>query len=121
MWTHLLILFVIVLLFIRRMGEHFDTSCPTESKDHPPQISEPKIEIPKIGYCPTLTCPDCSCPDMSKYTLKSSIPACAVCPDMKEYVHKTALPDMTDYVLKSTIIPCNTCVKRKCKKSKKDS
>jgi hypothetical protein len=53
-----------------------------------------------------LVCPPCAKPDLSKYILKSSIPAPTRCPDLSNYMLKTECPpvaDLSKYVLKSSI------------------
>jgi len=53
-----------------------------------------------------LVCPPCTSPDLSKYVLKSSIPAQQRCPDLTNYMLKTECPptpDLSKYVLKSSI------------------
>ena len=54
--------------------------------------------------CPP--CAPCREPDLSKYVLKSSVPPCASCPDMNNYMLKTECPptpDLSKYVLKSSV------------------
>ena len=53
-----------------------------------------------------LVCPPCTSPDLTKYVLKSSIPAQQRCPDLTNYMLKTECPptpDLSKYVLKSSI------------------
>ena len=53
-----------------------------------------------------LVCPPCVKPDLSKYVLKSSLPAPTRCPDLSNYMLKTEcppVPDLSKYVLKSSI------------------
>jgi hypothetical protein len=64
------------------------------------------------GFTSTANCNQCGAPgcppvpDMSKYVLKTSIPAPSQCPDMTLYMLKTEcppVPDLSQYVLKSSI------------------
>ena len=52
-------------------------------------------------------------PDMDKYVLRSTIQACPKPTDMSQYVKKTCIkpnkcPDMDKYVLKTSVPPCDT-------------
>jgi hypothetical protein len=61
---------------------------------------------PDSATASRLVCPPCSSPDLSKYVLKSSIPAQQRCPDLTNYMLKTECPptpDLSKYVLKSSI------------------
>ena len=66
---------------------------------------------PSISSSPTtlasrLVCPPCTTPDLTKYVLKSSVPAPQRCPDLTNYMLKTEcppVPDLSKYVLKSSI------------------
>lgn len=58
------------------------------------------------GVASRLVCPPCTKPDLSKYVLKSSIPAPTRCPDLSNYMLKTEcppVPDLSKYVLKSSV------------------
>ncbi len=69
--------------------------------------------------CPP--CPPQKEPDMSRYVLKSSVPPCPACPDLRNYMLKTEcppVPDLSNYVLKSSI-PKNGPVILDCSKCKK--
>jgi len=53
-----------------------------------------------------LVCPPCKAQDLSKYVLKSSVPACPTLPDLSNYMLKTEcppVPDLSKYVLKASI------------------
>ncbi len=67
--------------------------------------------------------PPCRQPDMSRYVLKSTVPACPQMPDLSQYVLKSEVPpvpDLSNYVLKSSIptpqpviLDCSKCNKPK--------
>jgi hypothetical protein len=93
----LLVGVVIGIAFRRSMFEGFRDSCDRES------------------------CPPCKQPDMSRYVLKSTVPACPVQPDLSQYILKSEVPpvpDLSNYVLKSSIpkpqpviLDCTKCNK----------
>jgi hypothetical protein len=59
---------------------------------------------PTCNQCGAAACPPV--PDLSKYVLKTSIPAPSRCPDMSQYMLKTEcppVPDLSQYVLKSSV------------------
>jgi len=67
------------------------------------------------------TCPPCRQPDLSRYVLKSTVPACPSLPDLSQYILKSQVPpvpDLSNYVLKSSIpkpqpviLDCSKCNK----------
>ena len=69
--------------------------------------------------CGKETCPACREPDLSRYVLKSTVPACPQMPDLSNYILKSEVPpvpDLSNYVLKSSIpkpqpviLDCSKC------------
>ena len=69
--------------------------------------------------CNRATCPPCREPDLSRYVLKSTVPACPRMPDLSNYILKSEVPpvpDLSNYVLKSSIpkpqpviLDCSKC------------
>ena len=58
----------------------------------------------ECGMTPSDSCPPM--PDLSKYVLKTSIPPCAVAPNMDNYMLKSEcppVPDLSQYVMKSSV------------------
>lgn len=105
-------LIVVVFIFGLSLGysrtninEHFVAGIPICA-----DCSKPAPQCTCSGSSSTtasrLVCPPCSKPDLSKYVLKSSIPAPTRCPDLSNYMLKTEcppVPDLSKYVLKSSI------------------
>jgi hypothetical protein len=66
----------------------------------------PQCTCKNGGQISQLVCPPCRQPDMSKYVLKTTVPACPKSADMSQYMLKTQcppVPDLSKYVLKSSI------------------
>jgi len=100
----LLVGIVVGILFRRSMYEGFN-SCGCGKKECP--------------TCNRDTCPPCREPDLSRYVLKSTVPACPKMPDLNQYILKSEVPpvpDLSNYVLKSSIprpqpviLDCSKC------------
>lgn len=95
-------------------GFQSQTSCDSCKKPSPCGCGNP---------LPRAYCPPCREPDLSKYVLKTTVPACPTCPDLDNYILKSEVPpvpDLSNYVLKSSIpkpqpviLDCSKCNKPK--------
>jgi hypothetical protein len=114
-----LLTYVAMTRFVKKEGfqEEAKPECATCGDKWPcPEHGGDKIP-PSCPMCPPV-------PDLSKYVLKTSIPAPARAPDMSNYMLKTEcppVPDLSQYVLKSSIpkqqpiiIDTSADVKAKC-------
>jgi hypothetical protein len=117
--THMVALVILVFLVGIAVGysqhktqEHFIAGMPVCSACTQPANSCTCAPGTGAGAGPNptlasrLVCPPCVKPDLSKYVLKSSIPASTRCPDLSNYMLKTEcppVPDLSRYVLKSSI------------------
>ncbi len=98
--------------------EFFSENCTKKNKEECSKCEYPKLkkerehcEIDERRGCKKKY-NDCHFIDMSKYMLKSKIPACPDMPDLNAYILKSEVPpcppqpDLSKFVLKTTVPPC---------------
>jgi hypothetical protein len=94
-----LVSFLVTYFYMKQTGrEGFQTSTCSECGSNLP-CPEHTTTTATPASCPPM-------PDLSKYVLKTSIPACPTIPEMTNYMLKTEcppVPDLSQYVLKSSI------------------